>query len=308
MTTDPGRHIIVVKEPSNLPDGTDPRSGREYFHGPGGESSWVLPTTTIRPDNTIQRSAMDDGEAPNNGDDVKGRSKPVDATRHLKQWRIWSSVWIAIIIIVTFNTLFLLVLVKFIINVNVGQEHASSAGGVHIEAHENIVSIRDLSNVGAKEFVEVGPVHVFDGSTLPSKANPGPENGSHRNKKIREMTAAADDPFIPTTSPGAPPVNSFSPVDAIGAEATSNGEREQISSIDVLNSKQPADEEDEHQQELNEMAAGYINKKAINVRETDVPPMKCWIPFSYIIVGKCRQHALKGLAMPLADAESLLLI
>ena len=289
----------------------DPRSGREYFHGPGGETTWVLPTT-IRPDNTIQSSAMDDGEAPNNGDDVS-RCR-VDATRSRpKQSRMWSSVGIAIIVIVTFNTLFLLVLVKVIIDDDGGQKHASSARGVHIEAHENIVSILDVSKVTAKEVIEAGHTHAVDGSPLPSNATPELGNGSHYNNKIRDKAAAADDPFIPTMGPRAPPVDSFSPDDAIGAEAASNGEREQIASTDVLSNKQLADIEDEHQEELNERAAGEqnteINKKATNVREPDVvPPMKCWIPFSYILVGKCRQHARKGLLMPLADAESLLLI
>ena len=293
----------------------DPRSGREYFHGPGGETTWVLPTT-IRPDNTIQSSAMDDGEAPNNGDDVsRGRNKPVDATRSSpKQSRMWSSVGIAIIVIVTFNTLFLLVLVKVIIDDDGGQKHASSARGVHIEAHENIVSILDVSKVTAKDVIpEAGHTHAVDGSPLPSNATPELDYGSHCNNNIRDMAAATDDPFIPTMGPGAPPVDSFSPEDAIGAEATSNVEREQIASTDLLNYKQPADDEVEHQEELIERAAGeqhiHTNKKATNVREPDVvPPMKCWIPFSYILVGKCRQHARNGLLMPLADAESLLLI
>lgn len=46
----------------------------------------------------------------------------------------------------------------------------------------------------------------------------------------------------------------------------------------------------------------------IKNNDTIHPPMNCWIPFSYIIVGKCRRHAREGLPMPLADASSLPLI
>jgi hypothetical protein len=290
----------------------DPKSGREYFHGPGGETSWVLPTTT-RPENTIQRSSMEDGEAPNDGDDVRGRSKPADATCRLKRSRIWSSIGIAIVVILIFNTLFLLVLVRVMIDDNDGKEHASSAGGEHVGAHEKMVSILDLSNVGEKVVVlEADPTHAVDSSPLPSNAIPELGNGSHCNSEIRDMAATADDPFIPTMGPVVPLVDSFSPEDAIGAEVVTNGERKQIASKDVLDEKRPAHEEIEHQEELNEGDAGeqtiYINKKATHVREPGVPPMKCWIPFSYILVGKCRQHARKGLLMPLADAESLPLI
>ena len=288
----------------------DPKSGREYFLGPGGETSWVLPTT-IRPEKTIQLFTMEDGEAPNIGDGVRGHSKQADATRRRKQSRIWNSIGIAIVVILIFNTMFLLVLVKVIIDDNNGQKHASSAGGMHTEAHEKmIVSIIDPSNVGAKEVV-LGADHInaFDGSPLPSNANPELGNGSHCSK-FSDMAAAADDP-LRTMSPRALPNDSFSPEDDIGAEAVANGEGKQIASKVVLSNKQPAHEE-KHQEELNERDAGdqtiYINKKATNVREPDVPPMKCWIPFSYILVGKCRQHARKGLLMPLADAESLLLI
>lgn len=46
----------------------------------------------------------------------------------------------------------------------------------------------------------------------------------------------------------------------------------------------------------------------INNNDSIHPPMNCWIPFSYIIVGKCRRHAREGLLMPLADASSMPLI
>jgi hypothetical protein len=46
----------------------------------------------------------------------------------------------------------------------------------------------------------------------------------------------------------------------------------------------------------------------INNNDTIHPPINCWIPFSYIIIGKCRRHAREGLPMPLADASSIPLI
>ena len=40
----------------------------------------------------------------------------------------------------------------------------------------------------------------------------------------------------------------------------------------------------------------------------DTPPAECWMPFSYVLIGKCRRRARVGLTMPLADAEGWLLI
>jgi hypothetical protein len=273
---------------------TDPKSGREYFHGPGGETTWVLPTTHIidRAENIAQRSTMEDDKASNNGDGVRGRSKPADAT--VKQSRIWSSMGVAIAVFFILNTLFLLVLVKVIVNENVGKNHASSVGGVQILAKEVIL--------------EAGPTHAsaLDGSSLTS-THLELGNGSHCNEKIRDAADSAKDPSIPTMGPGAPPAECFSPEDGIGAKAvvTNGGEGSLFASKDVINNKQIAHEEYDHQEKCNE---GDICKKATHVREPDVPPRKCWIPFSYILVGMCRQHARRGLLMPLADAESLLLI
>lgn len=280
---------------------TDPKSGREYFRGPCGETTWVLPTPHIidRAENTAQRSTMEDDKASNNGDGVRGRSKPADAT--VKQSRIWSSMGVAIAVLLILNTLFLLVLVKVIVNDNVGKNHASSDGGVQILAKEIIL--------------EAGPTHAVDlnGSPLTSNAQMALGNGSHCNDKIRDAADSDKVPFIPTMSPGAPPADCFSPEDAMGAKAVTNGgEGNPVASKDVINNKQTAHEEYDHQEECDEgdvcKQTIYTSKKSTNVREPDVPPRKCWIPFSYILVGMCRQHARRGLLMPLADAESLLLI
>ncbi|KAL3807154.1 hypothetical protein ACHAXA_011355 [Cyclostephanos tholiformis] len=265
----------------------DPTSGREYYHRPGGETSWVLPTTRGIIDGTVsttQRSTtMDDYKARNGEEGRSCSSKPTVS---------WSTTMgIAIVVILIFNTMFLLVLVNVIMNVNDGQNPAHSAEGVKIEALERVVPLSDQSkNVHAKEAIP-----TFDGSPLPSSAHLDPGKGSHRNESATITVAAAvGDSFIPAMASGVTPACIVGTEGIVGTEPSPN---------DVVNNKHTAHEEKVHQDERNESEIGEQN-----AREWDVPPKECWIPFSYVLIGKCRRHARKGLQMPLADAELLLLI
>jgi hypothetical protein len=69
----------------------------------------------------------------------------------------------------------------------------------------------------------------------------------------------------------------------------------------VISNDATINHDDTHKQGGEDKEVGHTN-------DSIYPPISCWIPFSYIIVGKCRRHAREGLPMPLADASSIPLI
>lgn len=134
--------------------------------------------------------------------------------------------------------------------------------------------------------------HLFRGQALPLPPSSQVGNGSHQhyvNDRIigDAMVAASstDNPFILT--------------------APDDGMQQRDNSV-ISNYSTTHD--DTHVLGGKDSTVESTQNVYIKNNDTIHPPMNCWIPFSYIIVGKCRRHAREGLPMPLADASSLPLI
>ena len=101
----------------------DPRSGREYYVGPNGETSWALPTTrgAMTPPvadvkgeyGTVRDDGDDDGASGGRRGGMRGKRIERRSVR-----ASWTTFGLFIIAILIFNTMFLLVLVRVIVHVD----------------------------------------------------------------------------------------------------------------------------------------------------------------------------------------------
>ena len=125
------------------------------------------------------------------------------------------------------------------------------------------------------------------------------EGESHCNEWV---TAADDDTLIPTMGPGPPRLPESVPRDDDAVDEVKRGVHEG-------NAQRRVGRDGGDVGEGIARRRGGGGGRRGREDDDDVPPPKvCWVPFSYVLIGKCRRHARGGLSMPLADAEGLLLI
>jgi hypothetical protein len=140
--------------------------------------------------------------------------------------------------------------------------------------------------------------HLFRGQSLPSSQMMDLRNGSHQHFNDRLIDAmVADGAAAATTTENTLENPLILPAPGPGVQQSDNS---------VIPNDLTINHDDTHKQggkDTEPTTNIYINNN-----DTIHPPINCWIPFSYIIVGKCRRHAREGLPMPLADASSIPLI
>jgi hypothetical protein len=139
--------------------------------------------------------------------------------------------------------------------------------------------------------------HLFRGQSLPhSSQMMDLRNGSHQHYFNDRIIDAMDDAgaAAATTTENTLENPLIIPAPGPGVQQS---DRKDISNDATIN------HDDTHKQGEKDTEVDINNNN-----DTIHPPVHCWVPFSYIIIGKCRRYAREGLPMPLADASSIPLI
>lgn len=134
--------------------------------------------------------------------------------------------------------------------------------------------------------------HLFRGQALPLSPSSQVGNGSHQHYVNERIIV---DAVVAATSTDNPFIH---PAPDDGVHLRDN----------CVISNYSTTHDDKHVLGGKDSTVESTQNIYINNNDSIHPPINCWIPFSYIIIGKCRRHAREGLPMPLADASSLPLI
>jgi len=252
----------------------DSKTGREYFHEPkSGKTSWILPTS----------ASIDISEKNSESSSKFGTSKPnrnnqqqQQPTMKLmdKQSRSWAVGIITSVII--FNTIFLLVLTSYLYTTNQVPEQINSNDGINIQIpvkdrDEYIIQIDNTDVDIAKE-------------TTKSTYKYSTQSESDNETIVDDVQQDTD---------AQTPEDENSTTDNMEEKHT---HYETEHSIDCKSNRGDINEDD-YQAELHETHEPISTAAG----------KSCWVPFSYMLVGKCRRQAREGFG-PLADADNTLWI
>lgn len=181
---------------------------------------------------------------------------------------LMSAVGITIVFILVFNTLFLLVLVKVLRENNELKSHASN-----VKVSDDILfgQIVDAWPESTRE-VPVSSIkqNDLDNQTLCSTI--------HAALEVQEVHHSEPAPAIKETNHDDSDPNDVS--------------------MNVGKLKN----------QLTRHKGNNVVRERAEIEDNRLIPMRCWIPFSYILLRKCRQQARAGFPMPLANVEHILLI
>ena len=202
------------------------------------------------------------------GEKSAGQTKPMGATSHHNP-HVWSAVGMAVVFVLVVNTLFLLLLVKVLRDSNEMQDNALN---IRLPGDHMMGAIIDANPKSAVEISLPSVDEVGLGiDTQCSSTNVAAE--IRENYRSQLSTDLEDGRYV--------------------------GESNEGGSSEVKSKNK------------NAKPKGYVGgKEREKSRDAhdSVTPIRCWVPFSYILLRKCRQQARAGLPMPLANAENFLLI
>ena len=281
----------------------DPKSQREYFHNPeSGETTWVLPTTKTSSSNSNTNNSKRMGnvhqpttikrERVSTKRDGMSGSRRTDTSQPSNGW---NAIWITIGTILVFNTLFLLVLVKVQYD-NAKQivDQAiklSSDEGVQTDKLHLPVDVDDaLDSIEANTESDVDDSTALSSITEDSNETQEDDGSNLDEVEANEQANADETEVFSDDRDNNEATKGEDDEDAYQEEAT-------ITDNVVPTTLEGVQREDEH-------AKSTQTKKDYQLVESSSrSPINCWVPFSYIVIPKCRRRAREGLLMPLADAD-----
>lgn len=211
-------------------------------------------------------------QAGSSGDKSVRQSKPMGSSHHKPH--VWSAVGMTIVFLLVFNTLFLLVLVKVLRESNELQNNAFN------------INLPDDPRLGAVIDAFPNPASEVP---LPTIEHTDIDNESQHSSP--DMETEVEDEEIYQYEP-VQIIKDIKHDDAGESDAKHGAKIEGESKHQYIERKGNVEKE---------------SKKSVDERD-NTTPIRCWVPFSYILLRKCRQQARDGLPMPLGNAENFLLI
>ena len=260
----------------------DSKTGREYFHEPiSGKTSWVIPTSALDLSETSEKNIRGSQSSSKFGTSKTNRNnqqqqQPMKLMD--KQSRSWAVGIITSVII--FNTIFLLVLTSYLYTNQVHEQIniTSNYDGINIvqipveDRNEYIIQIDNDNNdvdIAKETTYKYTTQSESDGNTIDDvHQDTDTQTPEEENSTTNSME-----------------------------EKHTHDETER--SIDCKSNRGDTNEDD-YKAELH---------KAHEPISTDINTAgkSCWVPFSYMLVDKCRRQAREGFG-PLNDADNTLWI
>lgn len=272
----------------------DSRTGREYFHEPiSGKTSWVLPTSSIDLSDTSENNIRGSTSTTKFGTSKTSTSKTnINSQQRQqpmkvmdKQSRRWAVGIITSVII--FNTIFLLALTSYLYTTNQGGHdqiiNITSNDGINIAQ----IPVRDRDEYIIQTDHDIADVDIAKESTESTdKYTTQSESDGKTITDVQQDTDAQT------------PEDENSTTDNVEEKDTYHEAEHSIN----CKSKRDNTNEADYQAELYETHA----HEPISTDVTTAGK-SCWVPFSYMLVGKCRRQAQEGIG-PLNDAGNTLWI
>jgi len=267
----------------------DSKTGREYFHEPiSGKTSWILPTSaSIDLSDTIEENIRGSESSTKLGITSKtnrnSQQQQQQPTMKVmdKQSRSWAVGIITSVII--FNTIFLLVLTSYLYTNQVPEQiNITSNDGINIvqipveDRDEYIIQIdnADVDNISKETTYKYTIQSESDGKTIIDDVHQDTDTQTPEEEHTTTDDVEEKDIY-----------------------------HESEYSSDCKSNRGDTNEDD-YQADLHKAHAHEPISTDIS---TDKSGKSCWVPFSYMLVGKCRMQAREGFG-PLADADNTLWI
>lgn len=226
-------------------------------------------TSWVLPTSRNYRSSMQAGSS---GDKSARQSKQMGLSHHKPH--VWSAVGMTIVFLLVFNTLFLLVLVKVLRESNDLQNNTFN---IKIPDDPRLGAVIDAFPNPASE-VPLPTIEQIDIDNEAQYSSPDME------KEVEDEEIHQYEPFQI--------IKDIKHADAGESHAKHGAKIEGKS---------------KHQNIEREGNVERESEKSVDERD-NTTPIRCWVPFSYILLRKCRQQARDGLPMPLGNVENFLLI
>lgn len=262
------------------------KTGREYFHEPiSGKTSWVLPTSASIDLSETSEKNIRGSESSSKFDTSKTNSNSQQQQQQPmklmdKQSRSWAVGIITSVII--FNTIFLLALTSYLYTTNQGGHdqiiNITSNDGINIAQ----IPVRDRDEYIIQTDHDIADVDIAKESTESTdKYTTQSESDGKTITDVQQDTEFEDE---------------NSTTDNVEEKDTYHEAEHSIN----CKSKRDNTNEADYQAEL------YETHEPISTDVTTAGK-SCWVPFSYMLVGKCRRQAREGFG-PLANADNTLWI
>jgi heme exporter protein D len=226
-------------------------------------------TSWVLPTSRNYRSSMQAGSS---GDKSARQSEQMGSSHHKPH--VWSAVGMTIVFLLVFNTLFLLVLVKVLRESNDLQNNTFN---IKIPDDPRLGAVVDAFPNPASE-VPLPTIEQIDIDNEAQYSSPDME------KEVEDEEIHQYEPFQI--------IKDIKHADAGESHAKHGAKIEGKS---------------KHQNIEREGNVERESEKSVDERD-NTTPIRCWVPFSYILLRKCRQQARDGLPMPLGNVENFLLI
>ena len=226
-------------------------------------------TSWVLPTSRNYRSSMQAGSS---GDKSVRQSKPMGSSHHKPH--VWSAVGMTIVFLLGFNTLFLLVLVKVLRESN---ELQNNAFNINLPDDPRLGAVIDAFPNPASEV----PLPTIEQTDIDNEAQ---HSSPDMEKEVEDEEIYQYEPVQI--------IKDIKHDDAGESDAKHGAKIERESKHQYIERKGNVEKE---------------SNKSVDERD-NTTPIRCWVPFSYILLRKCRQQARDGLPMPLGNVENFLLI
>ena len=304
----------------------DTKSGREYFHElQSGCTSWVLPTSIDGSESIMHQTLSTSSK-------TKSKQKQVDTSSTSppqEQSGGWSAVGKTIAYILVFNTLFLFALTYIYAN-NIGPRlindhmkvHSGKSEEIPDENNNEVVLTLSSSDHDDDNNDEVEITMQKDNDVLAKEDTPDPPETQLVEEQVQEhkldYSFTVNNHDVDTDGYSTDAIEEETSLEAeadvfIDEQAADEEKDEELSLHEVIiedvsslqtDSEEKEDEKVSHEtsKSVHEKDKNVVEKPSDqiinNIPEHDSQPA-CMIPFSYILVGKCRSKAREGMTLAL---------